>query len=733
MKKSLLSLFFISSASYAYVDFVIENDSDIELIESYNSEYVNDDLKLSGNVVIKYGDKKIKSDYITINLKERNIKASGNIKIEDVNGNVVTADNVRIKNGFKDGFLDKIHIVLNDKSYMKADNASFFGKDFYEMDDVEYSPCYQCVMNDKLTWKIKAKKIEQKDNEITFKNATMEMLDVPVMWLPYLTIPGVGVKRKTGFLYPLLSHSKISGFNICPRFLYSISDSQELLIKPVITTKIGNVFWSSYAHRFYSGEFTVDASITGIKSVKNIDTKDISNPDQDELKKINNNNYRGHIFSKYVYELDNKNKISAQLNLVSDKYYLRKIPFLINEELRLLESNICAEHFDKDNYTSIKTMYFQTLRAEEKTSDIPLAIPVITHSSTYDMLYGKLNIDALFMHLNFANNHTTDKVFANASWKKDFLFKYGHTVSLNLVLSSSFNSIFYTNDNIKHAHNQESSLTDISPMVGVIWKWPLEVRYKNSDIYGVIRPVVGVICSPNRKLNAVYNDPYTSMQFFELNDLNFLEVIRSPFSLQINDGTRIPHGVIGEIYKSGNQIANFSIGRSYNVSDIRNNIADIRHKYSSIISNANIFVGNNTTVFTNNSYSTYDHEFKRIEVGVRYDGNYINLKSSAFRYLQERIRSTNEGQHTLEDKFKGLKMSVEAKITRRTSLTGELIAGGPSCRLLRKSFGVRYQNECFSANVVYSQHSFKSGDIKPDRSISILVIFKNLGKMDFKV
>ena len=60
---------------------------------------------------------------------------------------------------------NKIHIILNDKSYMKADNASFYGKDYYEMDDVEYSPCYQCVMNDKLTWKIRAKKIEQKDAE----------------------------------------------------------------------------------------------------------------------------------------------------------------------------------------------------------------------------------------------------------------------------------------------------------------------------------------------------------------------------------------------------------------------------------------------------------------------------------------------------------------------------------------------------------------------------------------
>lgn len=731
MKKSLLSLLLVSSvySSYAYVDFVIENDSDIELIESHNSEYINDDLKLSGNVVIKYGDKNIKSDYITINLKERNIKASGNIKIEDIYGNVVYADGVKIKNGFKDGFLDKIHIILNDKSYMKADNASFYGKDYYEMDDVEYSPCYQCVMNDKLTWKIRAKKIEQKDHEITFKNATMEMLDIPVMYLPYLTIPSIGVKRKTGFLYPLLSHSKVSGFNICPRFLYSISDSQELLIKPVITTKIGSVLWSSYAHRFCSGEFSIDASITGIKSVKNIDQNDITNPDNEELKKINSNNYRGHVFSKYVYELDSKNRISSQVNLVSDKYYLRKIPFLINEDLRLLESNICAEHFDKDNYTSIKALYFQTLRAGEKTSEIPVAVPVITHSSAYDLLYGRLNIDALFMHLNFANDHTTDKVFANASWKKDFLLKYGHTISINFVLSSSFNSIFHTSNTVNQNSDSENSLTDISPMLGVIWKWPLEVRYKNSDIYGVIRPVIGVICSPNRKVNSVYNDPYTSMQFFELSDLNFLEVIRSPFSLQINDGTRIPHGVMGEIYKSGNQIANFSIGRSYNVSNIKNNIADIRHKYSSIISNANIFIGDKTTIFTNNSFSTHDHEFKRIEVGVRYDGDYVKLKSSAFRYLQERIQDSRP----LEDKFKGLRLSVETKITRRTSLTGELVAGGPSCKLLKKSFGVVYKNECFSANVIYSQHSFKSGDIKPDRSISVLVIFKNLGKMDFKV
>ena len=223
MKRYLCFTAILCSTCHAEVNFVIENDSDIELIQANSTEYFDDNIKLNGNVTIKYGDKTIKSDFITVSLSERNIVASGNIKIEDEQHNVITADKIHIKNGFKDGFLEKIKLTLADRSYLKAADASFIGTDYFEMGEAEYSPCYECVKDDKLTWRIKAKKVEQNAESMIYHDAVFEILDFPVLYLPYLSIPNIRIKRKSGFLYPLLTFSKTNGLMVCPRYLYSVS------------------------------------------------------------------------------------------------------------------------------------------------------------------------------------------------------------------------------------------------------------------------------------------------------------------------------------------------------------------------------------------------------------------------------------------------------------------------------------------------------------------------------
>lgn len=708
----------------AEIHFVIENDEDIELIRANKSEYQNNIVKLSGNVSIKYGDKIIKSDVVNVDMSKRNISASGNITIEDSEGNTITADTIQIKNKFSDGLLRKIKITLNDRSYLKSEDASFEGRNYFEMNQAEYSPCYDCVVGDRLTWKIRAKHVEQKDDVMIYKHAFWDILDVPVIYIPYLSIPAFGVKRKSGFLFPIFSFSKINGVCVCPRYLCSISNSQELILKPILTTKIGTAMWASYAYRFNSGMFDIDTSFAGIKSVKNIDKNDVNAPDQRELLKINSNNYRGHLFSNFRYDIDRHYRISLKLNLASDKYYLRKFPFLQNEDIRLLESNISIERFYKDDYASIKTMYFQTLRPEEKNSDIPLILPVITYSSIHDVLSGALSLDVLAMHLNFASDHDTNKLFANISWKKDFVLRYGHIITADLVLSSSFHSISYRRST---ASNVDSSLTDISPILSLIWQWPLQIFAKKKDITAIIKPVCGIIYSQNRKINSVYNDPYTSVYFFELTDYNFLEAIRSPFSVQANDGSRIPYGLFGSIQNKSGVLMDFSVGRSFRISDAKSTVSDLKNKHSNIISTLNIYPTDELTLFMNTSYSTSDHKMKKVETGIKYENEYVKFRSDIFRYVSSVAHSA------VQNTYKGMHINLEARVSKKLSINGGIIAGDKNCRLLKKTVGVAYKNECFSAHLMYAQHDFRSGDIKPDRSISLLFVFKNLGKMDFKI
>lgn len=717
----IIASFLTFFTSDADVHFVMEDEEKIELIQADTSEYVGANIMLSGHVSIKYGEKTIKCDTLTLDTEQKNIIANGNIVIDDEFGNSVTADSVHIKNGFKDGLLKKIKITLVDRSYLQAEDASFVGKDYFEMLDAEYSPCYECVKGDRLMWRIRAKHVEKNNDVVEYKDAFFDILNVPVMYLPYISIPSPTLKRRTGFLYPLFTYAKSNGCVVAPRFLWSISNSQEAILKPIFTTKSGTVFWGSYSYRFYSGVFDLDCSIAGTKSAHTVNKNDVSTPDNNELKKIDSNNYRGHLFSSIMYDVDKRNRLSAQLNLVSDKYYLRKIPFLCDDEKRLLESNICAENFYKDNYTSAKVLYFQTLRADERNSDVPVAAPVISHSSVFDVFNGQLSCDALFMHLNFSRKYETNKLFANMSWKRDFILDYGHVVTLEGVLSSSYNSISY----IRNMENN-SSLTDLSPMLGVKWQWPLHITYNDSVFYAILKPVVGFVYSPVRKLNSIYNDAYTSMYFFALNDANLLDVIRSPFSNQINDGTRIPYGVFFDLYKNTMRVADLFLGRSFNVSDVKNNISDMKHKHSNVISSFNLYPVENVTLFMNGSYSTHDDTFTRIEVGAKYDNNKIKCSARVFRYnLQNYYNRYNT--------YKGIHMNVEANVTRTVSVNGSIITGGSNCRLLKKCVGLKYKNECLTASVLFAQHEFKSGDIRPDRSVTLLFIFKNLGKAGFKI
>lgn len=717
MKKYLWLSVFLCYSSNADVNFVIESDSDIELIQANSTEYYDDNVKLVGNVVIKYGDKDIKSDFITISLREKNITASGNITIEDAQHNVINADSIHIKNGFKNGFLKKIKLTLADRSYLKADDASFIGSDYFEMNGAEYSPCYECVKDDKLTWRIRAKRVEQNAESMIYHNAFLEVLNIPVIYMPYLSVPNIKIKRKSGFLYPLFTCSKTNGLVVCPRYLYSISKSKELILKPLLTTKTGQVLWSSYAQRFNSGRFDIDASITGIKSLESFRNYDVSD---DEYKKIKSNNYRGHVFANFAYDIDKKNKVSAKINLVSDKYYLRKIPFLYDGDVRLLENNVNVENFTNDNYSSIKACYFQTLRPDERNEDIPLTLPIITHGSTYDVLTGTMSIDMLAMRLNFANSHATNKIFANVLWKKDFMLRYGHILTYEVALASSFNCIGYKKENISN-----SSLSDVSPMVGLIWQWPLRFQLISSKLFAIIKPIIGAIYSPNRRVDKVYSDPYTSVDFFELNSANFLELIRTPLSSQLNDGARIPHGIKGDIYNGSKHLAEFLIGRSFNLSDVKNTILDLRHKYSNVISDISLYPFDHVILFMNGSYSSHDGKFQRIESGVKYDNETFVLKTSVFRYNIAKVDKIKT--------YKGIHMNIETKISRNTSVIGEIITGGSNCKILKKGLGISYKNECAALSIMYSHHYFHSGDIKPDRAISLVIAFKNLGKTGFKL
>ena len=82
------------------------------------------------------------------------------------------------------------------------------------------------------------------------------------------------------------SISSKRGFNFLPQYFINISEQQELILKPIITQRIGSVGWLYYGSRFENGEFNIDTtSIKWTKSVKDAGQNSLNKEETDKILK----------------------------------------------------------------------------------------------------------------------------------------------------------------------------------------------------------------------------------------------------------------------------------------------------------------------------------------------------------------------------------------------------------------------------------------------------------------
>ncbi len=74
----------------------------------------------------------------------------------------------------------------------------------------------------------------KKIKKLTYKNATLDLNNIPVLYTPYFSHPDPTVKRKAGFLAPSFSSlGENIGSTIKIPYFYPISESADFTISPV--------------------------------------------------------------------------------------------------------------------------------------------------------------------------------------------------------------------------------------------------------------------------------------------------------------------------------------------------------------------------------------------------------------------------------------------------------------------------------------------------------------------
>jgi LPS-assembly protein len=194
-----------------------------------------------GNVDVRYGIYRLQADKVTIYEAENKIVAEGSVVFDQGDDQRITGArgvwNYRTKLGyFEDstGFTNQ----TNDGTviYFTADRVERVSLDEIVVKNGKFTACEEAVPK----WSFTAKEARIKANEkVKIRNAKFRIKDIPVLPLPYVSIPIRRQDRSSGFLLPTIGYSAVKGLRLSTAYYQTLGRSADATIRTDIYTSRG--------------------------------------------------------------------------------------------------------------------------------------------------------------------------------------------------------------------------------------------------------------------------------------------------------------------------------------------------------------------------------------------------------------------------------------------------------------------------------------------------------------
>ena len=291
--------------------------------------------------------KTIKADKIEYNMKSGTIKTIGKTEISNKSGQKMTLRDSYITNNGKNLSGNDIQIWLGKHIYIESDNISR-DDDITIAKSATFTACKNCDDYGE-AWEITANRVKHNLEKriLYFNNMVFWIYDLPVMWLPYFSMPDPGVKHKTGFLTPTLESTNKMGTQINIPVYFYISDTHDVTTTFSYLTKENPLFQLEHRLNLSHAEFRTRGSFTHNREGEN----------------------RWHIFNDDVIELGENARATIFLDRASDKTYLQKYGFY--DEQPYLDSGAKVELFGQSGYIIADAHIFQELRTDMYNYSVP--------------------------------------------------------------------------------------------------------------------------------------------------------------------------------------------------------------------------------------------------------------------------------------------------------------------------------------------------------------------------
>ncbi|RZA29896.1 MAG: LPS-assembly protein LptD [Proteobacteria bacterium] len=221
-------------------------------------------VQASGDVILTSSGYVVTGQTLVYDRNSGAVKMTGAVTVTDPSGNVMETTDLDLTGGMKQAFLDAITITSYDGSRITADSADYDKVLETVLTNASYAPCGDCI-DDKgrrIGWSMTAAKIVQnaEDNSVYIEQPTLQLLGIPVAWLPFFYMPNLSTDALDRVPRPTYSYGDKTGHTIGVNLTAYTSKWTDIFLSPKYMSRQGLFLGAEWIQRFDNGSFNVKAS-----------------------------------------------------------------------------------------------------------------------------------------------------------------------------------------------------------------------------------------------------------------------------------------------------------------------------------------------------------------------------------------------------------------------------------------------------------------------------------------
>lgn len=665
----------------------------------------------TGQVVITYGQYQLVATRVTYDQRHDKLTANGNVRLKEPGGNILEADEAELRDRFKEGFAKHLLLLLTNDATMTADYAVRQDGYLTIYDNVTYTRCQRCKdPTHPPLWQLRSEQVrhDEREHTIYHKNASLEIIGVPVFALPYLSHPDPTVDRRSGFLVPTGKYKEAFGAGVEVPYFWAPAENYDITFRPIISSKQGLVAQAEWRHALRTGQYSIDGA--GVYQL----TEDEPPGDR---------RWRGSLQTQGRFELVPNWHYGWEGTLVSDDTFMDRYD-ISGEDVAT--SRLYTEGIDDRNYLSVQALHFRNLVPEVDQDKIPYALPYIQQSYTLEqaVLGGELGIDTsaysvkrktdytAFPDVDLASRQT--RASTNVHWQRQTILDGGQII----VPFAEMRGDLYVTEDLPGSSSSSDTTFRLLPQAGIDARWPF-IRATGGGRH-ILSPVAQIIASQSER----NEDDISNEDAITLNFDSTSVFLHDRFTGldRYEGGVRANAGLLYTFLDDDGGFVRFSLGESFHIAGDNSFVtgSGLDKTESDIVS---------AIAWQPNEHVTLNYQVRFAE-----DFSDINLQQGGASLTFDRISGSLSYLDIDAEPFYG-RPDAERQVWGNLSYSfesGLSIFGGArfdlrNSRVLADNFGVGFENECTSVALTYKedyQSDFTSG---VDRSVYLRVELKTLG------